>query len=252
MIEFDFRGRVALVTGGTSGIGRAVAAAFARAGASVVVAGRTEESGEAVAASLSSASAPVVFVEADVRDETSVARLVERTIARFGRLDHACNAAGVGGDFAPLETASQAVWDDVIATNARGVYLATRYEALAMVAGGTIVNLASIYGEVGRAAHHGYVASKHAVVGLTKSIALELAPRGVRVNAIGAGVTRTDAMVAAESFAPEMVRALVAEHPMRRMATDSEIATAVLFLSAEEAGFVTGTSLSVDGGYLAA
>ena len=129
-----------------------------------------------------------------------------------------------------------------------------RFEIPAMLAsgGGAVVNMSSIYGAAGRAAHHAYVASKHAVLGMTRSVALEYAARGVRVNAICAGVTSTPAMRQAQKEVPQVVQALVDEHPMRRMATETEVATAVLWLCSEEAGFITGTALAVDGGFLAA
>jgi NAD(P)-dependent dehydrogenase (short-subunit alcohol dehydrogenase family) len=251
MLQFDFTDRVALVTGGTSGIGRAVARAFVSAGGQVVVAARRSQPGRATAEELGSRAS---FVEVDVRDEASVERMVEHTVERHGRLDLACNAAGIGGDMKPLESASLEAFDDVVATNARGVYLSMRAQALAMLragTGGAIVNIASIYGEVGRAAHHAYVAAKHAVLGLTRSFALELAPRGIRVNAIAAGATRTASMAHAELLAPELVRALIAEHPVGRMASEAELAAAVLYLASPEAGFVVGAALPVDGGFLA-
>lgn len=254
MIRFDFSGRVALVTGGTSGIGLATARAFARAGARVAVAARDEGAGLRACAALEQEGAPALFVQTDVRDEASVKRAVERTMDRFGRLDCAANCAGVGGDMARLEDTDQAVWDSVMATNARGVWLSMRHEIPAMLAsgGGAIVNMSSIYGVAGKPAHHAYVASKHAVVGMTRSVALELATRGIRVNALCAGVTRTRSMQQAEALAPELVQALVAEHPMARMATEDEIAGAALWLCSDAAAYVTGAPLPVDGGFLAA
>jgi NAD(P)-dependent dehydrogenase (short-subunit alcohol dehydrogenase family) len=252
--RYDYAGRVVLVVGGTSGIGRSTATAFARAGAAVIVAARDEVAGERTREALAGEGARALFVKADVRDEASVQAAVARVIETFGRLDFAVNCAGLGGDMAPVESASQAVWDDVFAVNARGVWLAMRSEIPAMLrtGGGAVVNMSSIFGVVGKPAHHAYVASKHAVLGLTRSVALEYATRGVRINAICAGVTRTDAMVAAEAVVPDLVSDLVSRHPMARMATEDEIARAALWLCSHDAGYVTGAPLLVDGGYLAA
>ena len=254
MISYDFTGRVSLVTGGTSGIGLATALAFARAGASVVVGARDEARGRAACAAIESAGGACLFVHTDVREETSVAALVEQTLARFGRLDCAVNCAGVGGDMKSLPCTAQPVWDEVMSVNARGVWLSMRYEVPALLAsgGGAIVNIGSIYGVAGRAAHHAYVASKHAVVGLTRSVALEYAQHSVRVNVVCAGVTSTAAMQQAERVVPDVVRALVAEHPVGRMATEQEIAGAALWLCSDASRYVTGAPLHIDGGFLAA
>jgi NAD(P)-dependent dehydrogenase (short-subunit alcohol dehydrogenase family) len=251
MITFDFRHKVALVTGGARGIGLATARAFARAGAHVVIAGRGEDAGRAARDAL---GGDALFITTDVREDASVAQLVQRTLERFGRLDFAFNCAGVGGDMAPLERTDQAVWDDVMAINARGVWLAMRHEIPALLAagGGAIVNMSSIYGAAGRVAHHAYVASKHAVLGMTRSVALEYATRGVRVNALCLGVTETEGMRAARALLPELVDGLVTQHPMQRMAAEEEAAAAVLWLCSDGASFVTGSPLVVDGGFLAA
>ncbi|ACY13891.1 SDR family NAD(P)-dependent oxidoreductase [Haliangium ochraceum] len=254
MLHYDFSDRVAFVVGGSSGIGLATALAFARSGASVAIAARGDQAGQAACAALAGEGAQALFVQTDVREEDALTRAVAQVVERFGRLDFAVNCAGVGGDMAPLEQTDQQVWDDVMAINARGVWLGMRHQIPAMLAsgGGAIVNMSAIYGAAGKAAHHAYVASKHAVIGVTRSVALEYATRGVRVNAICAGVTRTDGMRQAEAAAPEMVQALVAQHPMGRMASEDEIAGAALWLCSEGASYVTGAALAVDGGFLAA
>lgn len=254
MTSYDFGGKVALITGGASGIGLATARAFARAGAKLVLIARGEQAGRAACAELERAGGSALFLAADVRDEVAVARAVQRTLEHHGRLDCAVNAAGIGGDMTPLERTSQDVWDDVMATNARGVWLAMRHEIPAMLAsgGGAIVNVSSIYGAAGKPAHHAYVTSKHAVIGMTRSLALEYATRGIRINALCAGVTATATMRAAEAAVPELVHELVAQHPIGRMAREEEIADAALWLCSDGAGYVTGTPLAVDGGFLAA
>jgi NAD(P)-dependent dehydrogenase (short-subunit alcohol dehydrogenase family) len=254
MIRYDFSDRVAFVTGGSSGIGLAIARAFGRAGARVVIAARGREAGQRACRAVEADGAHALFVETDVSDEPSVARAVEETVRGFGRLDFAVNSAGIGGDMAPLESSSQEIWDQVMSTNARGVWLAMRHEIPAMLrtGGGAIVNMSSIYGVAGKSAHHAYVASKHAVVGMTRSVALEYATRGVRVNALCAGLTGTASVRQAEASFPQVVAGLVALHPMGRMGTEEEIAGAALWLCSPAAGFVTGAPLQVDGGFLAA
>jgi NAD(P)-dependent dehydrogenase (short-subunit alcohol dehydrogenase family) len=251
--QYDFTDQVALVIGGTSGIGLATARGFARAGAAVVLAARDARAGEAARDAIVAAGGRALFVATDVRDDAQLARAVDAAVATFGRLDAAVNSAGHGGDLAPIDRASTEVWDDVMAVNARGVWLAMRHELRVMLAAGrgAIVNLASIYGLAGKAAHHAYVASKHAVLGVTRSVALEVAARGVRVNALCAGLTRTPGVRRAEELAPALVHDLVAEHPIGRMATEDEIADAALWLCSDGAGFVTGAPVAVDGGFLA-
>jgi NAD(P)-dependent dehydrogenase (short-subunit alcohol dehydrogenase family) len=254
MVRYDFTGATAFVTGGTSGIGLATARAFGRAGARVVIAARGKDAGEKACAALASDGTDAAFVAVDVRDEASVAAGVDTARRLSGRLDFAVNCAGAGGDLAPIERASQAVWDDVMAVNARGVWLSMRYEILAMLAsgGGAVVNVSSIYGLAGKAAHHAYVASKHAVVGMSRSVAIEQASRGVRVNALCAGVTATTGMRQAEEVVPDVVRELVAQHPIGRMASEEEIAGAAIWLCSSAAAYVTGAAIAVDGGFLAA
>jgi NAD(P)-dependent dehydrogenase (short-subunit alcohol dehydrogenase family) len=254
VIADDFKTKVAFITGGASGIGFAIARAFTERGAKVTIASRGEAAGQAARAALERDGGDALFVRTDVRDEASVSRAISLAVEQFGRLDFAVNAAGIGGDMAPLERTNQTVWDDVLATNARGVWLAMRYEIAAMLAvgGGAIVNLSSIYGAAGKPAHHAYVASKHAVVGMTRSVALEYAARGIRVNALLAGVTATSGMLQAEAAVPELVQTLVAQHPVGRMAREEEIAAAALWLCSDAASYITGAPIAVDGGFLAA
>ncbi len=254
MIKYDFAGKVALIIGGTSGIGLATARAFAQSGAGVALAARGEEAGQKASEELLRHGANVLFVAADVRDEAAIRHAVEQTSKHFGRLDCAVNCAGSGGDMAPLEKADQKGWDDVMAVDARGVFFGMRHEIPAILSsgGGAVVNMSSIFGMAGKATGHAYVAAKHAVVGMTRSVALEYATRGVRINAICAGVTRTSGVQKAAALMPALVQDLVDEHPMARMASPEEIANAALWLCSESAAYVTGTALAVDGGFLAA
>jgi NAD(P)-dependent dehydrogenase (short-subunit alcohol dehydrogenase family) len=220
----------------------------------VVVAARGDEAGRQAYTALEREGAQALFITVDVRDEAAVLRAVKQSMSHFGRLDYAANCAGIGGDMAALEQTNQQVWDDVMAVNARGVWLAMRHQIPAMLTsgGGAIVNMSSIYGLAGKPAHHAYVASKHAVIGMTRSVALEYATRGVRVNAICGGITRTPSMRMAETAVPDLVQQLVAQHPMARMATEEEVAGVALWLCSEGASYVTGAPISVDGGFLAA
>lgn len=254
MMQFDFKGRVALVTGGTSGIGRAVVRAFARAGAHVAFCARHDTGSAELVRAIESQGGQALFVAADVREDAAVRGLLAQVHERYGRLDFAINNAGIGGDMVSLERTDLAVFDEVIATGVRGVFVGLRHQVPAILTsgGGAIVNLCSIYGVTGRAAHHAYVAAKHAVLGLTRSVGLEYASRGVRVNALCPGVTRTAAMAQAEAAYPEVVAALVREHPMGRMASEDEVAAAALYLCSEESAFVTASPLFIDGGFTAA
>lgn len=249
-----FDGKVVIVTGATSGIGREAAIRFAREGASVVVAARRQTQGDAVVEEIRKASGEATFVRTDVADPACVEAMVAATLARYGRLDCAFNNAGIGGE-TTKRTAdhSKENWDAVLATNLTGVWLSMKYEIPAMLAngGGAIVNTSSVYGltrsDIG---HAPYAVSKHGVIALTKSAAFEYAKRGLRVNAVCPGWTHSE-MIDPGLDANEKFRAFVeGQVPMGRVADASEIADAVLWLCSGEASYVTGHAMSVDGGVM--
>ena len=243
--------RVGLVTGGGSGIGRATALALAAAGARVVV---SDVNGEGVAETVrlvEAAGGTAWGMVVDVTQGAAVEALVRGTVERYGRLDWAVNNAGVGGVMAPTDQQSEAAWDSIMDVNLKGVWLCMKYEIRAMLeqGGGAIVNVASAAGLVGFRYAAPYAASKHGVVGLTRSAALEYARKGIRVNAVCPGFTETP-MVA--GLGETMVEATVKAIPMRRLGTPEEIAQAIVWLCSEGASFVTGHALAVDGGTVVA
>lgn len=249
-----FENKVALVTGGTSGIGRATAIAFAREGASVVVSGRREKEGQEVVQAITAAGGKARFIQADVSDEAQVAALVEKTVSTFGRLDIAFNNAGVEGTITPTTGATVKEYQHLFDINVKGVLLSLKHEipALLKSGGGSIVNTASVLGTHAMPNFAIYNASKFAVIGLTKTAALEVAAQGIRINSVSPAVIQTDMVTRA--FGPpseESKKALGAMHPIGRHGQPDEVAAAVLFLSSAEAAFITGHDLLVDGGYSA-
>jgi len=248
-----FSGKVALVTGGTSGIGRATAIAFARAGAKVVLSGRREPEGLAVVEEIAKAGGTAHFVRADVSKEADVKRLVDETVARFGRLDVAFNNAGVEWK-GSLTELTEADYRRVFDVNVWGVVAAMKYEIAAMLwtGGGAIVNTTSVAGHAGMAGVSLYTASKHAVEGLTKAAAIEFAKQGIRVNAVapaGIATDMADRFLGVEDATQS--KEFAALHPVGRIGRPEEVAAAVLYLAGDEAKFTTGISLPVDGGWLA-
>lgn len=245
-------GKVALVTGGSTGIGAATSLAFAKAGARVVVSDVNAAAGEGTAHAISESGSDAIFVECDVRSEPQVKDLIVKTVATYGRLDCAFNNAGIAGAIGSSthEYPSES-WNHVMAINLTGVWLCMKYEIPHMLAqgSGAIVNTASIWGLVGAPSASAYVASKHAVVGLTKAAALEYAPHGIRINAVNPGTIRTpilDPFIAANS---DFVSMMTAQHPIGRIGNPEEVAAAVVWLCSDAASFVVGQSLPVDGGY---
>ncbi len=246
-------GKVALVTGGSSGIGRATAMAFARKGAKVLVADVNVSGGRETAQTILDIGGQAEFVEADVSNALDVEAMVERAISTYGRLDYAYNNAGISGGFALTHEYSMDEWNKVIDINLKGVWLCMKYELPQMVKqrGGAIVNTSSINGFVATTGMCGYIASKHGVSGLTKTAAIEYAKSGIRVNAVCPGAINT-AMTQEDMELGRTIEVIEVErYPIGRMGEPGEVAEAVVWLCSDAASFVTGHTMVVDGGYIA-
>ncbi|HYR84684.1 MAG TPA: SDR family oxidoreductase [Terriglobia bacterium] len=249
----ELEGKVGLVTGGTSGIGRDAAVLFAKAGAKVVVAGRREVEGKETIDLIRAVGGEGLFVKTDVSQAAEVQALVQKTVERFGRLDVAFNNAGIEGSWISIAEQSEEDWDRTININLKGVWLCLKYEIQQMLkqgSGGAIVNMASIAGLIGSAGAATYCASKHGVMALTKSAALETARSGIRINVVCPAVIETP-MGERIWGAPEMKKFALGLHPIGRFGTPMEIAEAVVWMCSDRASFMTGQSLVLDGGFLA-
>jgi NAD(P)-dependent dehydrogenase (short-subunit alcohol dehydrogenase family) len=241
---------VVLITGALTGIGRAAAVAFAKEGGQLVVAGRQDAAGKALAEELRSFGSEAEFINADVRDEDDVRAMVDQAVAQFGRLDVAVNNAGTEGQGGPITDQAAESYAATFDTNVLGVMLSMKHEVRVMreQGKGSIVNISSTYGHKGAAGASVYVGSKHAVEGLTKSVALETAGAGIRVNAVAPGPIDTG-MLTRFTGTPDNKAALAAEVPMGRLGRTEEIASAIVFIASDQASFITGHIFNVDGGH---
>jgi len=246
------KNKVILITGALTGIGRATAIAFAREGAHVVVCGRHDDAGNALVTELRAVGAEAEYIRADVRHEDDVRGLVDRTVKRFGRLDVAVNNAGTEGKPGPVTEQTAESYASTFDTNVLGTLLSLKHELRVMLPQrqGSIVNVSSTFGRAGGPGASVYVASKHAVEGLTKAAALEVAGSGVRVNVVAPGPIETG-MLNRFTGDERKKAALVSRVPLKRAGLPEEIAQTIVFLASEKASFITGVSIAVDGGKLA-
>ena len=250
-MEQDLTGKVAIVTGGASGIGQATAVLYAAHGAKVVVSDVHEQAGNDVVAGIKQKGGDAIFIKADVSKPGDCEHLVNKTIEAFGRVDIAFNNAGISGEANPIGDMSVQGWDRIISVNLSSVFYCMKYQLQQMVKQGTgaIVNNSSILGSVGFANSAGYVAAKHGVVGMTKNAALEYSSKNIRINSVGPAFINTPLLTEA-GIDDTAKRGLVQLHPIGRLGESNEVAELVVWLSSDKASFVTGSYYAIDGGYL--
>jgi NAD(P)-dependent dehydrogenase (short-subunit alcohol dehydrogenase family) len=251
IMEKPFKNKVALVTGGSFGIGRATAIAYAKKGASVVIADWVEDN--ETLNEIKALGGEAIFVKCDVSKSDDVKAMVDKTISTFGRLDYAFNNAGIEGISASTQDCTEENWDKTIGINLKGVWLCMKYEIPEILkqGKGVIINCASIAGLVGFPGLPAYVASKHGIIGLTKTTALECAKLGIRVNAVCPGAIKTPMIDRLTGNKKEAEEQFAGMEPIGRLGIPDEVANAVIWLSSDEASFVTGHSMAVDGGWVA-
>ncbi|MBD2500753.1 SDR family oxidoreductase [Anabaena azotica] len=247
----EFLNKVVLITGGSSGIGRATALEFARQGAKVVIASRRVKESEETVSLIQDHGGTAIFIQTDVTQAVQIENLIEKTVAVYGQIDYAFNNAGTEGQYAPGIEQTEEMWDLTIDTNLKGVWLSMKYQILQMLkqGGGVIVNNASIAGLIGFPNASIYTASKHGVIGLTKTLALEHAKDNIRINCVCPAVIETDLIN--RVFNEEGKTKLATLHPIGRLGQSEEIAKSVIWLCSDGASFITGQSVAIDGGYTA-
>lgn len=250
-MKAKFKNKVALITGGTSGIGKATAIAFAKSGATVVIVDKTKNP-EALAA-IKKITTKMLFIQCDVSNSTEVKIMIEKIITSFGRLDYAFNNAGIEGRVAITAECSEENWDNTLNSNLKGIWLCMKYEIPEMLKHhkGIIINCASVAGLVGFYGSPAYVASKHGVIGLTKTAALEYAREGIRINAVCPGIIATPMIDRVTKKDKETINQFTKMEPIGRLGSAEEVANAVIWLCSDEASFVTGHPMVVDGGFVA-